>query len=134
MRLGCPRRSRAGPELKGLGAVVPVLLPGTACLRAPARSGEVGRQELRGRDGAECAAVEPRAGPSDRSCCCWEAGCWLLCEMRLPCVGLYVYVLSSAWEGSRSHMLPLGVRINVSLACGRVCRVLVCVRPWWVVF
>ena len=69
--------------------------------------------------GAQSLAV---AGLADRSCCCWEVGCWLHCEMRLvcKCVGPYLYVLSLVWEGSRNHVaaisstcIVLSVGINV---------------------
>lgn len=54
------RSSRAGLELKGLGFIVPVLLPGTACLSVPSLllRGRMGGVPEGGTEG-DCVAGEP---------------------------------------------------------------------------
>lgn len=66
--LGYLRSSGVGLELKGLGFIVPVLLPGTTCLSAPS-------QLLRGRLGG---ALKERA---EMNVLQWnpELGCWTGC-------------------------------------------------------
>lgn len=110
-------------ELKGLGFIVPVLLPGTACLSAPpppALERWLGGAPKGGAKG-ECAGVEPRVGLQVVLLLGGGGGAgstvrlrWDLCVFGACVSGLDLICMFSVWFGNRSHMAAVSSMCVVS--------------------